>query len=168
MMEINDRIVLVDTPEKYSEMAKEIVSPFLKLMEAIVELEDAATKVLEEQEAEKVKLGIPKHQEHPGFMEYINSYRNQYRVIASELCTQKLLDRPFGGSVHHPAKYIDAINGPLFFTMKSAKKAMIVIWNKERTNKKYRFVLVNDNGVWKIDEVKYGFGEQDKWYIDHI
>ena len=40
--------------------------------------------------------------------------------------------------------------------------------NGKCTNKKYRFVLVNENGVWKIDEVKYGFGEQDKWYIDHI
>lgn len=22
--------------------------------------------------------------------------------------------------------------------------------------------------IWKIDEVKYGFGENDKWFIDDI
>ena len=52
-MDIDERIVLSDTPEKYSEMAKVIVPPFLKLMKEIVALEDAAFIKLEEQEAEK-------------------------------------------------------------------------------------------------------------------
>ncbi len=167
-MENNEKITLKDTPEKYAEMAKEIVPPFLRLLESIIAHEDAAFKVLEEQEAEKVKLGIPKHREHPGFMDFINNYREQYKALVSESCTKKLLDRPFGGSIHHPAKYIDAVEGQIFFTMKSAKKAIIVIENPERTRKKHRFVLVNEDGIWKVDEVKYGFGDIDKWYIDHI
>lgn len=45
---------------------------------------------------------------------------------------------------------------------------VIVISNEERTSKKHRFVLLNEDGAWKIDEVRYGFGEKDKWFIDHI
>ena len=167
-MDIDERIVLSDTPEKYSEMTKVIVPPFLKLMKEIVALEDAAFIKLEEQEAEKVKMGIPKHRVHPDFMDLVNNYREQYKTLVAGLCTKKLLDRPFGGSIHHPAKYIDAIDGKLFFTMKSEKKAVIMICNEERTSKKHRFVLVNEDGAWKIDEVRYGFGEKDKWFIDHI
>ncbi|MCR4703749.1 MAG: hypothetical protein K5665_08815 [Saccharofermentans sp.] len=44
-MDIDERIVLSDTPEKYSEMAKVIVPPFLKLMKEIVALEDGAWKI---------------------------------------------------------------------------------------------------------------------------
>lgn len=57
-MEMDERIILKDTPEKYAEMAKEIVPPFLKLMEEIVDLENSASKRLGEMEAEKVRYGF--------------------------------------------------------------------------------------------------------------
>ena len=167
-MEMDERVILKDTPEKYAEMAKEIVPPFLKLMEEIVDLENSASKRLSEMEAEKVKLGLPRHRSHPGYLDFMNEYREQYKALVSGLCTQKLLDRPIGGSVQQPARYIDAVEGQVSFTMKSAKKAMIVISNPERTRKKFRFVLVDDAGVWKIDEVRYGFGDKDKWFISSL
>ena len=167
-MEFDKRVVLKDTAEKYAEMADKIVKPFLKLMEDIVDLEDAANKRLTEMEAEKKKMGIADSIVHPHFKEFMNEYHEKYKALAAGLCTKKLLDRPFGRSVHNPAKYIDAVNGPIYFTMKSAKKATIEIVNDKGACMKHRFVLVNEEDAWKIDEVKYGFGDKDKWYIDSI
>ena len=167
-METNEKVILKDTPDKYSDMTKEIIPPFIKLLEEIVGLEDSAFERLEEMRKEKIEMGIPNSIAHPGFIEFMENYRERYTTLVSGLCTEKLLDRPFGGSIQHPAKYIDAINGPLFFTMKSSSKAIIEIKSNAGARMKHRFVLKNEDGTWKIDEVKYGFGEQDKWYIDHI
>ena len=168
MAEINERVILRDTAEKYSEKVKEIVPPFVDLMKAIVELEDSAFEKLEEQDAEKEKMGIPSSQVHPEFLDFMEEYREQYGALVSEHCTEKLLDRPYGGSIGRPAKYLDVVNGPLYFTMKSANKAIIETENPKSSPEKLRFVLKNLDGVWKIDEVKYGFLDEDTWYIDEI
>lgn len=63
---------------------------------------------------------------------------------------------------------MDVVNGPLYFTMKSANKAIIETENPKSSPEKLRFVLKNLDGVWKIDEVKYGFLDEDTWYIDEI
>ena len=149
-------------------MAKIIVPPFLEVMQKLVELEDKAHIRSQEMEKEKIEMGIPSSIMHPGEMEFFNNYRDQYRAVLSPLCTKKLLARPFGVSIHHPARYIDAVEGPVFFTMKSAKKAMIDIQNNGGVRKKHRFILKVEDDIWKIDEVRYGFGDEDKWYIENL
>ncbi len=167
-MEMDERIVIKDTPEKYAEMAKVIVPPFLELMKTLTDLEDKAFVRSGELDAEKAEMGIPSSIIHPGYMEFINAYRAQYREALSGMCTKKLFARPFGVSIHHPARYLDALEGTVFFTMKSDKKAMIDIKNNEGRSLKHRFIFKVEDDVWKIDEVRYGFGEEDKWYVENL
>lgn len=167
-MKDNERVVLRDTPDKYVEVANEIVLPFLKLIESIVKLEDEAHAKRQEMNEEKAKMGIPEYIEHPDNEKYWDNYREQYKALVTDFCTKKLLSRPFGGVIQHPARYANAITKPVFFTMKSMKKATLDIGDYEGTLIKHRFILKNEDGVWKIDEVRYGFENGDTWYIEDI
>ena len=52
---MDERIVIKDTPEKYAEMAKVIVPPFLELMKTLTDLEDKAFVRSGELDAERPK-----------------------------------------------------------------------------------------------------------------
>ena len=167
-MKDNERVIFRDTPDKYIGLANEIIPPFLKLIESIVQLEDEAYAKGQEMNEEKAKMGISESTEYPDARNYWNNYREQYRALVSASCTERLLSRPIGGSIQHPARYNAAITKPVFFTMKSNKKATLDIGEYEGTHMKHCFILKNEDGVWKIDEVRYGFRNGDSWYIEEI
>lgn len=167
-MSENNRVILQDTSEKYATMVEKIVPPFLKLLDAIVELENATFARSEEMEAEKVEMGLPRSQVHPDYMAFMADYQKKYGELVSGKCTKKLLDRPYGRSFRKPAKYEYVSEAQIFFTMKSAKKAVIVTEYQKGTNMKHRFVIKDEDGAWKIDEIKYGFHDNNEWYIDQI
>lgn len=168
MKDTEKRVILRDTSEKYSAMVQEIVPPILELLEAITELEEATYEKYEKMEAEKQEMGLPRSQVHPNYMKFMDDYQKRYGELVSVRCTEKLLKRPYGRSFRYPAKYAYVSEAQIYFSMKSAKKAVIETEYQTGINLKHRFVLRNEDGVWKIDEIKYGFYGNEEWYIDQI
>ena len=160
---------LRDTPEKFAPMAEELVPFLAEHLRGLCALETEIFARSRELEAEKLKHGIPAYQTAPGSQELWEEYRERYGRLAAAFCTPKLLERGYAGSCGKPAKYEHLNTGcDVFFTMKSAKRAVVETSFHRGLLFRHQFVLKHTEAGWQADQVSYAHGQEDSWHIDHI
>ena len=162
-------IKIIDTPEKFQSLAEEIVSPLLELLQARNALEAEIHRRYQALEAEKPALGLPKNQMHPDDPALWEEYRRRYLELVTPRCTEKLLKWGAAGSFGKPAKYdylFDAPEPAVYFTMKSAKKAVVSTENPVSYSYRYRFILRPFGDEWKIDGAECAFGDREEWGVE--
>lgn len=160
------KTVVEDTPEKFRPLAEEIVPPLLELLEARNALEREicarAMKLREEQAA----AGLPSYQATPAGEELHEEYRRRYLELVRPRCTEKMLKWGAAGSFGKPAKYDYLFDSPepaVFFTMRSAKKAVVSTRNPVSYGYRYRFLLRPSEEGWMVDGVECAFGNSESW-----
>lgn len=171
-MELIDRtlnVQVVDTPETYWPMTEQLVPPVVELLKALSDLEEETFRRSQGLDAQKQAQGIPSHQTAPGWKELMAEYSARIYELASPWCTEKLLARGYGRSYGSPTCY-GYLNGDfqIFFTMKSAKRAVIETRYYQSIEKAHQFVLRPAEGGWKIDEVSYRLSNEKTWHSFHI
>ena len=55
----------------------------------------------------------------------------------------------------------------MYFTMKSAKKAVVSTRNPVSHDYRYRFTLRPFGDEWKIDGAECAFGGREEWSVEH-
>lgn len=165
MSEYGMNITIVDTPEKYEKMADELIPFLTEFLRASNKLEDEIYAKDRKLEENKYKLGIPAHIIGPGQKEMFGEFRSRFKELAKDKCTEELLKKSSKGSFGSPAEYeyIDK-KCEIVFTMKSAKKAVIETRFRHGTDMKHQFVFKLTDEGWRINEKKYGFGDETTWY----
>ncbi|MCM1164649.1 MAG: hypothetical protein NC299_12710 [Lachnospiraceae bacterium] len=106
----------------------------------------------------------------PGEEELWDEYERRTGEIVRPVCTEKLLKRRYGGEFGNPSKYA-YVDGDCkaVFSMKSAGKAVVVVYFTKGTPQMHKFVLKSADGGWLLDEMYYGFqSSPDKWYAYSI
>lgn len=166
-MELN--IQVVDTPKTYWPMAEQLVPMVVELLKSLSDLEEEICRRDRGLDAQKQAQGIPSHQTAPGWKELMAEYRTRIYDLASPWCTEKLLAKGYGRSYGSPTCY-GYLNGDcqIFFTMKSAKRAVIETRYHQSIDKAHQFILRPAEGGWKIDEVSYRFSNEKTWHAFHI
>ncbi len=166
----NIQLVFQDTPEKFQAMAAEIVPPLLALLRQRNELErEICARSLKLRE-EKAASGISPYQSAPAEESLWEDYRRRYLELVTPCCTEKLLKWGPAGSYGKPAKYDYLFGSPepaVYFTMKSAKKAVVSTRNPISYDYRYRFTLRPFEGEWRVDGVECAFGGQEEWSAEH-
>lgn len=164
------KIVIEDTPEKFRPMAEALVPPLAELLRQRNELEREicarSLKLREEQAA----AGISPHLSTPAEEALWEEYRRRYLELVTPRCTEKLLRWGAAGSFGRPAKYdylFDAPEPAVYFTMKSAKKALVSTRNPVSHDYRYRFTLRPFGDEWKIDGAECAFGNREEWSVEH-
>lgn len=163
-------VSLEGTPEKFRPMAEELLPPLLELLRSLCALEAEIFARSQQLEADKLKAGIPRSQEAPGWRELMEEYKERYGGLVQDRCTEELLARGYARSCGKPAGY-DYLNTGcrLAFTMKSAKRAVLEATYPHGVDMLNQFVLRNTDEGWRIAEVHYGFAsEPGKWHKHHI
>lgn len=156
--------------EKFKDRQSEICEPLFELLRKINEIEKDIFDRDEAITRKKPELGIPRNQIAPGQKELWAEYKERLGEAVKPVCTEKLLEKRYGGSFGSPQKY-GYIDGEcrVNFIMKSAKKAVVETHFKHGTDHKHKFVIREVDGKWLLDEVYYGFeSDGDKWYSDSI
>ena len=160
------KTVVQDTPEKFRPLAEEIIPPLLELLEARNTLEREicarAMKLREEQAA----AGLPPNQTTPAEEDLYEEYRCRYLELVRPRCTETLLKWGAAGSWGKPAKYDYLFGSPeptVFFTMRSAKKAVVSTRNPVSYDYRYRFILRPSEDGWLVDGVECAFGNSESW-----
>lgn len=166
----NIRLVFQDTPEKFQAMAAEIVPPLLALLKQRNELErEICARFLKLRE-EKAAAGCSPHQAASEDTALNEEYFRRYLELVQPHCTEKLLKWGPAGSYGKPAKYDYLFGSPepaVYFTMKSAKKAVVSTRNPVSYDYRYRFTLRPFEGEWRVDGVECAFGGQEEWSAEH-
>ena len=164
------KIVIQDTPAKFHSLAEELAPPLVELLRRRNELEREicarSLKLREEQAA----AGISPHLSTPAEEALWEEYRRRYLELVAPRCTEKLLRWGAAGSFGRPAKYdylFDAPEPEVYFTMKSAKKAVVSTRNPVSHDYRYRFILRPFGDEWKIDGAECAFGGQEAWGVEH-
>lgn len=163
-------IKIIDTPEKFQSLVEEIVPPLVELLQARNALEAEIHRRYQALEAEKPALGLPKNQMHPDDPALWEEYRRRYLELVTPRCTEKLLRWGAAGSFGRPAKYdylFDATEPAVYFTMKSAKKAVVSTRNPVSHDYRYRFTLRPFEGRWMVDGAECAFGGREEWSVEH-
>lgn len=166
----NVALVFQDTPEKFQDIAKEIVQPLVELLWKRNELEKeicARSIKLREEEA---AAGISPHQSTPEEEALWEEYRRRHLELVTPHCTEKMMKWGAAGSFGKPAKYdylFDAPEPAVYFTMRSAKKAVVSTQNPVSYGYRYRFILRPAEDGWKIDGVECAFGSAESWSVEH-
>ena len=164
------KTVIQDTPEKFRSLAEEIVTPRVELLRRRNELErEICARSLKLREA-KAAEGISPHQSAPEEESLWKEYRRRYLELVAPRCTEKLLKRGAAGSFGKPAKYDYLFGSPepeAYFTMKSAKKAVVSTQNPVSYGYRYRFILRPFEGEWKVDGAERAFGDREEWSVEH-
>ena len=161
--------ITFEADEKFRPFQEEICSFLFEMLQDINNLEKEIFERNNELEAQKIKAGIPKHQVPQGWKELRDEFRERYFKIIDGKCTEKLLKRGYAGSFGNPQKF-GYIHGEYRadFIMKSEKKAVIETHYSHGVDSKHKFVLKKNDGKWLLDEVYYGFENEDHWYADNI
>lgn len=164
------KIVIEDTPEKFRPMAEVLVPPLVELLRQRNELEREicarSLKLREEQAA----AGISPHLSTPAEESLWEEYRRRYLELVTPRCTEKLLRWGAAGSFGRPAKYDYLFEAPepaVYFTMKSAKKALMSTRNPVSHDYRYCFTLRLFGDEWKIDGAECAFGGREEWSVEH-
>ena len=162
-------IQVVDTPEAYRPMAEQLVPPVLGLLKSLSDLETEIFRRSQGLDAQKQAQGIPSHQVAPGWKDLMTEYHNRIYDLASPLCTEKLLSKGYGRSYGSSPcyGYLDG-DCQIFFTMKSAKRAVIETKYHESIDKAHQFVLRPEGDGWKLDAVSYRYSDDKTWHAFHI
>lgn len=167
--QLNIKFNTNSTPDKYQEMKYELIPILINLLDEISILESTFIKKNEELKAGKIKLGIPSSQIPPGYEEMWKEYKQKYRELIEEICTEELLEYGFANSIGKPGKYDYLKTGcDLFFIMKSSKRATIEIHFEKGISMRNQFILRKIDDNWKISDKKYGFIGETTWYKDRI
>ena len=163
------KIVIEDTPEKFQPLAEVLVPPLVELLRQRNELEREicarSLKLREEQAA----AGISPHQSTPAEESLWEEYRRRYLELVAPCCTEKLLRWGAARSFGKPAKYDYLFGAPeptVYFTMKSAKKAVVSTRNPVSYDYRYRFILRPFGDEWKIDGAECAFGDREEWGVE--
>ena len=167
---MSPNIVIQDTPEKFRPMAAEIVPPLVELLRARNALETEICARSIKLRAEHAAAGIPQNQTGPGDQELWEEYARRYLELVTPHCTEKMMKWGAAGSFGKPAKYdylFNALEPAVYFTMKSAKKAVVSTQNPVSYGYRYRFILRPTESGWKIDGVECAFGGSERWGIEH-
>lgn len=167
---MNVNIIIQDTPEKFQPMAQELVPPLLELLQKRNELEQEICARSIKLREEHTAAGIPQYQTGPGDQELHQEYARRYLELITPRCTEKILKEGAARSFGKPAKYDYLFGSPepaVYFTMKSAKKAVVSTQNPVSYGYRYRFILRPAEGGWKIDGVECAFGSSESWGVEH-
>lgn len=163
------KIVIEDTPEKFQAMAEQLVPPLVDLLRRRNDLEReicARSLKLREEEA---AAGISPHQSTPAGEALWEEYRRRHLELVTPHCTEKLLRWGPAASFGKPAKYDYLFGAPeptVYFTMRSAKKAVVSTRNPVSHDYRYRFTLRPFEGEWKIDGAECAFGDREEWSLE--
>ena len=94
----------------------------------------------------------------------------RYLELVTPHCTEKMMKWGAARSFGKPAKYDYLFGAPeptVWFTMKSAKKAVVSTRNPVSYGYRYRFILRSVEDGWKIDGVECAFGDSESWSVEH-
>lgn len=166
----NVEIAVQDTPEKFRDMAEELVPPLLELLRRRNELEREICARSIKLREEKTAAGVSEHQTVPAEQELWEEYRRRYLELVRPHCTEKLLKWGAAGSFGKPARYDYLFENPeakVVFTMKTAKRAVVRTVARKSTDTCERFILRPSEEGWKVDGVDYSFGNNGDWHCDH-
>lgn len=163
-------IKMIDTPEKFQPLAEEIVPTLVELLQARNALEAEIFARSIKLREEHTAAGIPQYQTGPGDQELYEEYARRYLELVTPHCTEKMMKWGAARSFGKPAKYDYLFGAPeptVYFTMKSAKKAVVSTQNPVSYGYRYRFILRPVENSWKIDGVECAFGDSENWGIEH-
>lgn len=163
-------IKFVDTPEKFQPLAEEIVPPLVELLQKRNDLEAEIGERFQTLRAEHAAAGIPPYQAGPGIEELHQEYARRYLELVTPHCTEKMMKWGAARSFGKPAKYDYLFGAPepaVWFTMKSAKKAVVSTRNPVSYGYRYRFILRPVEDGWKVDGVECAFGDSESWSVEH-
>ena len=163
-------IVVQDTPEKFRSLAEQIVTPLLELLRQRNELEREICARDLRIRAEKAAAGLSAGQSTPAEEALWEEYRRGYLELVIPRCTEKMLKWGAAGSFGKPAKYDYLFGDPesaVYFTMKSAKRALVSTRNPVSYGYRYRFILRPFGDEWRVDGVECAFGGEESWGVEH-
>jgi len=163
--------VILDTPEKYRPMAKEILPPLLELLRARSALEGDTWERSDTLRKNFIAGGGSPNQLPPGSIGLDQEFRRRYLELVQPRCVPGFLKYGAANSYASPAKYgyLDTDPGcQLFFTMKSTKRAVVELRYTQSTLKpRHRFTLKPGPEGWLIAKLEHGYQDEDSWHIDH-
>lgn len=162
-------VIINESAEKFRDKQNEICGFLFDLLRQLNALETEIYDRKRELDQKKTELGIPKSQIAPGEKELWAEYKSRLGELLKPVCTEKLLKCGYGGSYGKPTHY-GYIDGEckVNFIMKTANRAVIKTHFSAGINQKQKFVIKNVDGKWLIDEVYYGFENEDTWNADTI
>ncbi len=163
-------IVVRDTPEKFQGMAEEIVRPLLDLLRRRNDLEREICERYFKLREEQAAAGLPPYQSTPAGQAITEEFSRRYLELVTPFCLPGFLKYGPAGSFGKPARYDHLFDGPeskVYFTMKSAKRAVVETVARRSTETRYRIVLRPDGSAWKVAGVDYTFGNGTDWHTDH-
>jgi len=166
----NVEIIVRDTPEKFQAMAEEIVRPLLALLRQRNGLEREICARYFRLREEKIAAGMPPYQSMPGEQEITGEFFRRYLELVEPHCMETLLKWGPARSFGKPARYDYLFENPgsgVYFTMRSAKRAVVETIAQKSTDTRYRFTLRPDGSSWKVESVYYTFGNNTDWHINH-
>jgi len=163
-------IVVQDTPEKFQGMAEGIVRPLLEALRRRNDLEREICQRYFKLREEQIAAGTPPNQVTPADQAITEEFSRRYLEIVEPYCLPDLLkygaDRSFG----KPARYdyiFDTPDARVYFTMKSARRAVVETIAQRSFDPRYRFILRPGGDGWKVGGVEYTFGNDTDWHVDH-
>lgn len=158
--------IINEASEKFRDMQDEVCEFLFGILRQLNELESDVYE-----RSEELKKDRPEpHIMAPGEDELWDEYGERVKEILKPCCTEKLLTRGYGMSFSKHGKY-SYIDGDcrVNFIMKSAKKAVVETHFNNGIDKQNKFVIINKDGKWFLDEFYYGFAiKPDKWHISNI
>ncbi|MDE6470969.1 MAG: RhsIA family immunity protein [Eubacterium sp.] len=159
--EIIEPVIISDgVSEKYLPYIDEIIPAFVSMLRRL----DAVEEKTNEQHSLYAE-------NYDYFMEKYKSLQQEYGDIASELCTDEVLQRGYLSSFGKPTTYGHINKGcELEFIMKSVKQATVIMYNDRDKSylPTYRFIFKNKENSWRINSVSYRIGDDDSWHLYNI
>lgn len=164
----NIKINTLNTPDKFCDMADEIVPPLVEVLRNVNNLR-------EEMHKRYLKLkksqpgGIYSPIEHPEAPVLWQEYRERYHAIFDPHCTKKFLARRLDccqslGNAEF--SHLETAAAEVSFLMKSKSKAIVVVYKEQEYQFNYRFILRLEDDIWKIDEAAFQYPNDEKWHIN--
>ncbi len=164
------QIVVQDTPEKFQGLAEEIVRPLLEVLRRRNDLEREICGRYFKLREEQIASGISPNQATPADQAVTEEYFRRYLELVKPCCLPGFLKYGPSRSFGKPARYdyiFDVPEARVYFTMKSARRAVVETMALRSFDTRYRFVLRPDGDGWKVANVDYTFGPDTDWHVDH-
>lgn len=168
--------IVLDTSQSNPKfLTPENLQVFDQLCQFLTRLCEVEDKVFHSSEAiatYKAEQGITAYlpEENALFEEVYEARKALFQAIA----TDKLLSREVSSSYGHPAKhdYIRLSGRPTNVRaeviVKSQTKLTVDFYYTDVIAKKQRFIFKKSDEKWLLDEMKYGFPSDDKWFMDTL
>ena len=172
----NIKIDYRDTPDKFRDVADEVISFLVENLLVLNTIEEECAQLFEYQNRGIRIKGMPK--DSTGIW---SLFKARYGEAISSFCTDKLIARGYAQSMNGAGRVLapdgtlveEKINGQyahlnygceLAITMKSNKRAIIEISyvDEDYLSRWRQFTLINTD-QWRLDDIKHKFHENDKW-----